>query len=240
MTGMVYPARLALDWVLIIAAFAAVMVFGGWMIVPALFVIGSRQHAAGEVGHIASHRAVGLGPRASDWLARAAFAPLAIDLAKYRSFHLAHHRAVGVPALDPEVAIQILFAERWRRHRRRDLLLDALGLHLDEALAIMACMATPRSVVIYAALVALAWWLIGPLALLWPIAGATTMLLAQRLRARTEHAHFDQPGVTLQQARPNWWRRAWYLPHGVWRHHEHHGAARLPREPISAPRSAPQ
>lgn len=228
-----YPARMALDWALISCAMLLANMLGPWAWWPAAIVVGSRQMALGEIGHMATHR---LCKTANDDLfAWAAFLPLGIDPAKYRAFHMAHHRHVGDPDKDPEVAVQRRFFAGWCEHRARDPWLDAIGLHSHEAIYTITRIMSAQSAAFVVLWVALWSYSIGPVALVWPFASVTGLMVAHRLRARTEHRHFELPGVTLEQDRPAWWRRAWYLPHGTWQHWEHHHRAVLIRRRAASP-----
>lgn len=221
----IYLMRLAAEIIILSAALASAAATP-WAIVPAWIVIGSRQQALGELGHMAAHRLVGLPARGSDGMARLCLGLLGLSLPRFRAFHLSHHRHVGDPELDPEVALQMRFRSRWTDRRWTCIAADAVGLHADEAAAILRALSTPASLGLYGAGVAAATWAIGPAALLWPLAAGTTTMAIFRARAWSEHDHLRRPGVTLQWDRrpPALWRRALYLPWGVWRHFEHHQA----------------
>lgn len=212
--------RLAAEYVLIALAMAAAARVGGAAWYVAALLIGTRLHALGVIGHWAHHRLMP-GHR---WILAATFGPLGIDPRKYARAHGMHHAATSSPVHDHEMHTIHRFLPRWNTYRRRDLVLDALGLHVDEALYVLRTMGTARSLGIYVALVALLFAAIGPAALLWPAGGATGLVLAHRLRAWTEHDHLRRPGLTLTQSRPALWRRALYLPHHTWLHAEHHDA----------------
>ena len=217
-----WASGFAVDWAIIASAMAAAAALGPLAWWPAALVIGARMHALGELGHTASHRLV-TGRRGDDWLARVAFAPLGIDLAKYRPFHLAHHRHLGT-ADDPEVALQAAYPQRWTAYRVRDSVADALGLTVGESVGVLRKMWTVRSALVWLALLLSAGLVLGwAVAALWLLASGTGLPLAHRLRAWTEHRHLTRPGLTILKPRPALWRRAWYLPHGTWLHAEHHG-----------------
>ncbi len=207
----------ALDWlVVIVCGFLATL--GWWAIWPAAIGIGFAQHALGELGHQAAHKLHGKVSRVLMW---ACFAPLAIDPDAYKRFHFAHHRNLG-GLHDPEVGIVTKFRERWTEpYRDRDLWLDAIGLHADESLYVLRQMSSDRAAGLYAALMIFAAFVVGWYALLWPLAGITGLVVAHRLRARTEHKHLTDPGTTMESVPPTW-GSIWYLPHGTWKHAEHH------------------
>lgn len=213
-----WPAKLLAEYAIIAACFAAAMEVGGLAWYAAALVIGTRQHAIGVIGHWSNHRLM----RFSRVMRWACFAPLAIDPGVYQRVHAQHHSHTSDAWFDHEMMIEQAFRERWARVRREDTFFDALGLHVDEAIYVMVTMTSFRALAIYGALLGLLFLAIGPAALIWPAAGATGLVAAHRLRARTEHNHFAQPGITLQQSKPALWRRMLYLPHHTWRHAEHH------------------
>lgn len=206
------------DWMAVVGL-CAVASLTPWAIWPCALLIGLFQHAIGELGHQAAHKQCG---RFSGALMWACFAPMCIDPSAYKRFHFAHHRHLGDLTRDPEVWIVRQFRDRWTEpYRGRDSLLDAMGLHADESIYVLTQMSSLRALAIYLALLAAAVLLIGPLALIWPLAAVTGLMTAHRLRARTEHQHLTAPGVTLESVAPTW-RTFWFLPHGTWRHKAHH------------------
>lgn len=213
-----------MEWAIIACAFVVAYYIGPAAWFPAAWVIGARMHALAEIGHMAMHRQI-LRSKADDWLARVAVAPVGLDLRRWREFHLAHHRNVGTD-MDPEVQVVRKFSDRWQAWRLRDSIRDAFGLSADEMIEVMRRLSSPMALLIYVAIVAATYFLIGPLALLWIAASMTGFPLAHRLRAWTEHDHLNAPGQTFRKTRPTSWRRAWYLPHKVWMHYEHHNWTR--------------
>jgi len=214
--------RIVVEWLVIAVCLA---VASAWPSLPtvwlAALVVGSRQHALGVLGHWALHRLMPANTLAQ-WVC---LAPMGIDPQKMKRSHWAHHRAISDPVTDPEVSVVRRFPERWGgRYRRRDLVLDALGLHTDEAIFVMSnLMASARSVAVYASLVAGIVVLFGVwAAVVWPVASFTGLMVCHRLRARTEHDHLRQPGITLATPKPGLFARVVYLPHYAWMHLEHH------------------
>jgi len=219
MQGAAWWARMAAEWAAIAACFAFAVQWPNVLVwwVCAL-VIGSRQHALAVIGHWSVH---GLLP-GSRWLQWLCFAPAGVDPRKYRAHHFTHHRAIGQRGTDVEAGIAWRFEARWRRPRRFDLVLDALGLHADEMLCILRTLASPAAAAVYMAFMAALFLAVGWAALLWPIASGTGVMLCQRLRARTEHDHINAPGKTIATPRPSLLARLSYLPHCTWLHAEHH------------------
>lgn len=215
MQNMKWSARLALEWLAIASLFFAASLTtnpAAWILIALL--LGTRQHALGIIGHWAMH---GLIPR---WIMWACFVPIAIDPFTYRCSHTAHHNWLGLP-VDPEREVVERYRERWGRLWLRDIVADALFLHIDEMIDIMRLLTSARAVVLYVVFVACLYLMIGNLAFLWPL-GMGGLLIAHRLRARCEHDHIAQPGVTFRHKKPPLLDRIVYLPHYAWLHAEHH------------------
>lgn len=218
---MIWIGRLIFDWSIIVGGFVLVYLFGWWAVWPAAMLIGARIHALHEIAHIGSHRLI-FRNKWDDVIARIVFLPQGIDLAKYRRFHLAHHRHLGDHTHDPESKIQQQFSDRWTKFRLIDTIKDSVGLTLDETYVVLRAMSTWQSITAMAVIIALAAAIIGPIALVWVVAMMTGLPAAHRLRAQTEHKHLIKPGTTLYKTQPPLWKRVWFLPHGVWQHYEHH------------------
>lgn len=189
-----------------------------WLLWPIAILIGIVQHALGEIGHLASHKEAG---KYSTLLATIIFTSLGLDLEKYKRFHFAHHRYLGSNK-DPEVDIVRKFKNNWTEpYKLIDSFKDIIGLNIQESLYVMSKMATVRSLGIYVILLSCIVIYVNPLVLLWPLGAITGLLLAHRLRARTEHQHLTNPGITKPSIPPTW-KTWWYLPHGTWKHYAHH------------------
>lgn len=98
-------SMLAFNWGLIVAAFAAVMLWPAWWTVaPAMVVLGGRQLGLGILTHECAHRSFlssrELGEWVGNWLCGA---PVFVDLAVYRGYHMTHHVKTGTSA-DPDLA----------------------------------------------------------------------------------------------------------------------------------------
>lgn len=212
---MMWTARLAAEYLAIAALFWLAMHIRCPIVWTAVaLLLGTRQHALGIIGHWAMH---GLLPR---WIMWASFAPVAIDHFTYRVSHTAHHNWLGLP-VDPEREVVEKYRERWGRLRLRDLLADAAFLHVDEMIDIMRLLTSVRAIAVYLVLLGCLYLAIGPYALLWP-AGMGGLLISHRVRARFEHDHIRQPGITFRHQKPTLWLRTLFLPHYAWLHAEHH------------------
>lgn len=217
-------AAVIFEWLLILLSFAAVTK-SYWFLPLGLFVIGTRQHALGILGHEAAHRK----GKWSDFLAcLLCFWPLGVGIVGYREFHFAHHKYLGSPSLDPEEVYRRKYAPwLWKApcSRKKRVLLfiaDLLGLGLFET--VIAFMMIPHRkydwvgvvFVIGSAIAFYNYWTLG---IMWHWALYTVFWATFRCRAWTEHVGSDTG--THKTVGPQWWQR-WYLPHGTWKHSEHH------------------
>ncbi|MES2263857.1 MAG: fatty acid desaturase family protein [Pseudomonadota bacterium] len=95
---------LAFNWGLICAAFALVMAMPRWYaIVVAMILVGGRQLGLGILTHECAHRSFltsrAIGEWVGNWLCGA---PMLVDLAIYRGYHMTHHRNTGTQD-DPDL-----------------------------------------------------------------------------------------------------------------------------------------
>ena len=212
--------RAAIEYAVIAAAFAMATAYpnpGTWVL--ATLIIGTRQHALMIIGHMAAH---GYAGKHSQLLQFICMAPLGIDTDEYKQFHFDHHRNLGDPIKDPEAWFVSHYKDRYTQYKLKHTIYDLLGFHADEAADLAISMATAESFMGFALLTGGLYLLIGWTALLWPISMMTVLVAANRLRSRTEHDHINEPGITFYQTKPNIIKRLLYLPHGTWRHMEHH------------------
>lgn len=92
-----------LDWLAIALTSALAIHWGGAAVLLALFVIGNRQRALGNLLHDASHGSFDRQRRRSTLLADLLLCwPLWVSMPVYRADHLAHHRYLGDPTRDPD------------------------------------------------------------------------------------------------------------------------------------------
>lgn len=76
----------------------------GWMLVPAMFVLGLVQVALFAPAHETMHQTAFASRRANQIVGWLVSAPSLLNSQFYTAFHLAHHRHTQVPGLDPELA----------------------------------------------------------------------------------------------------------------------------------------
>ena len=90
-------ALLAFDWTVIVGAFWAAAAFDHpLMYVAAWFIVGTRQHALGVLGHEGTHGLIHKNRRLNDWIARVfCFWPIFMPYEGYSPWHVAHHKYLG-------------------------------------------------------------------------------------------------------------------------------------------------
>lgn len=123
-----YPVfDLAFDWCVIVCACAFGFHRGIFGCVLALFAVGNRQRALGNLLHEASHRNLHPAQAFNDWLANILVAPaLFTDLNLYRASHSQHHAKLGVPGQDPDYLVPAASVRgAWTQTYRRELMSGA-------------------------------------------------------------------------------------------------------------------
>ena len=96
-------AHLALHAAGLIAAGWWVAVATGWMVLPAVFVLGLSQVALFAPAHETMHQTAFASRRANAVVGWLTSAPSLLNSHFYAAFHLAHHRHTQIPGLDPEL-----------------------------------------------------------------------------------------------------------------------------------------
>jgi len=212
--------RWTLEWCAITTAFIVACLWPNvlvWWLCALL--IGTRQHALAIMGHWAVHNLVP-NSKIFKWLC---FAPSGVAPSLYQKHHFTHHKNIS-GSEDVEATIANKFKERWSKPRKLDVVLDSVGLHADEMLFIMRTLSNWKSSLLYVCFLGILFLLFGWAFVLWPIASLTGVMVCQRLRARTEHDHLNNPGKTIVTALPSLFKRLLYLPHYTWLHAEHHSS----------------
>lgn len=129
---------LAFNWGLIAASFALVIAAPHWTtVIAAMLVLGGRQLGLGILTHECAHRSLVKSAALGDWIGNwLCGAPMLVDLAIYRRYHMTHHVKAGTDG-DPDLANYANYPVS-RRSLLRKLARDLTGLSgLRAALAIM-------------------------------------------------------------------------------------------------------
>jgi fatty acid desaturase len=95
--------RLAIHLGCLFAAGWWVAVATGWMLLPAVFVLGLAQVALFAPAHETMHQTAFASRRANAIVGWLTSAPSLLNAQFYTAFHLAHHRHTQIPGLDPEL-----------------------------------------------------------------------------------------------------------------------------------------
>ena len=95
--------RLAIHVACLVAAGWWVAIASGWMVLPAVFVLGLVQVALFAPAHETMHQTAFASRRANAVVGWLTSAPSLLNAQFYTAFHLAHHRHTQIPGLDPEL-----------------------------------------------------------------------------------------------------------------------------------------
>ncbi len=234
----------AVNWAIIAAAFALAIAWPNPLtIVLAVLLIAARQLGLGIIVHDCAHHALfasrTLNERVGQWLAGF---PMNQSLAKYRSYHLKHHRFAGTPQ-DPDIGFvhnyPVTRASLRRKFVRdltgrtgmRDLMRDLRGFRLAQQwpwlafhLALFAILALAGG-----------WWAYS----LWWAALLFVYPAIVRLRQIGEHGVAEErsdldPRRNTSTTVARWWERLFVAPNHVHYHLEHHLAAGVPPYRLAA------
>jgi fatty acid desaturase len=227
----IFIRDLVIDWLIIAASYY--MVFR-WprvdTIFPALFIIGTRQHALAVLGHEGAHGRISKNKRLNDVIAGVVgFWPLGSGLRSYKQFHLQHHRHLGTWR-DPE-----LRHKYWHRpyydvpiskiQLLRQWVCDLFGLNALYVARVGFSM-RPRALfdfmgcaVFWGVVFGVAWkidafWV----PILWFAALITSFWLVFHVRIWFEHSGVQD---TWRIEIPAWFRVI-VMPHNIGYHYEHH------------------
>ena len=218
------------EWAILAAALTVVWHYP--LTIPLMIIaIGSRTHALAVLGHEVTHHTLGR----SKWLDRlanyACFWPINIDGDAYRSFHVAHHAFLGTKR-DPELRARNRRADAWvgltARKRARLIGGDLIGLGIPEVIGVFQNIGGLYTAERVAALIALSMGAvmlgIWPLLILWQWSVVTATWACMRYQMFGEHNELG-PGETHRYV-AQWWERLIFVPHGIWKHYDHHRSRR--------------
>lgn len=228
----------AANWAIIAGAFALAIAWPNPLtLILAILLIGGRQLGLGIIVHDCAHHALFASRKANEqvgqWLAGY---PMNTSLAKYRSYHLKHHRFAGTPQ-DPDIAFVHAYPITRTSLRRkfardltgrtglRDLLRELRGFRVAQQWPWLAFHVGLFAVLALAG----GWWAYG----LWWAALLFVYPAIVRLRQIGEHGVAEErgdldPRRNTSTTTAHWWEKLFVAPNDVHYHLEHHLAAGVP------------
>lgn len=231
----------------------AVLIWEPLVVIGAMVVVATRQHALFILFHDAVHYLVARDKRVNDAITNALIGvPQLVPVQLYRRLHLAHHARLGTDA-DPE-RLLLYRGQPWQyrplpmRTLVRQILGDLLLLNNLKTLWYFGReSADPRSrlalptarthpefyltVALWGVLLGIGLWqsaeLTGRVLLVWLVPLLTLTQAIQKIRSFLEHAGPDSPELTYSW-RPGLLGRLIVWPYHIQYHREHHLQPRVP------------
>lgn len=235
-------AALAMDWLVIAAAIAVSVYFGGiWLYLAAVALIAGRMHAFGVLMHEAAHFRFLKNRRAAEWIMDVFAAwPIMATVDGYRQNHLAHHQHTNTEK-DPDwiaklgtatftfpqkvrfmvlnllgylVAVSSIRDIRHLRARITKNLKPTLGYKLARVGFYLAVLAVVGMLGIWKGFV-----------LYWVVPFLTLFFLFVYVRSVAEHfgsMNYDDELGSTRTVFPYFWERWFFAPHNIHYHLEHH------------------
>lgn len=221
----------AVDWLVIASVFGLLAVTQNvFLLLPAILIIGNRQHALTVLGHEGAHFALSKSRRVNDTISGLlAFWPLGLTTSGYRNVHMQHHKHTNMQQ-DPELAHRGARAPQWDlpiglgrilKYCASDLAGGSMSDYRiivtfskpdrkSEYMPVIALHITFIAVSITAGL----WWI----SALWYMSLVTSFMMFFRLRTCLEHLGVPD----THRLHLNVWQRHVLAPHNIWCHWEHH------------------
>lgn len=234
----------AVNWGIIAGAFALAIAWPNPLtIVLGVLLIAARQLGLGIIVHDCAHHALfatrRTNERVGQWLAGH---PMNQSVAKYRSYHLKHHRFAGTPQ-DPDIGFVTAYPVT-RASLRRKFVRDVTGRTGVRDLIATVRRFDPATqwpwLAFHAGLFAVlamagGWWAYG----LWWAAQLFLYPAIVRLRQIGEHGVAEargdlDPRRNTSTTVARWWERLFVAPNHVHYHLEHHLAAGVPPYRLAA------
>lgn len=199
----------AIEWAIILGTMTVCAVVGGWLIcVPAVLIIGNRQHALGVLAHEGAHYLVSRNRKVNDLLSDLLAAyPISFTTIGFRTTHFRHHAYLET-AKDPSRVTVDLFPEDWtfpmsKRHVGKVVLRDLTGLNQASSSVLLKYLweipgGRGRHLVqllaFHAAAVGVTLWLgiLWMYLALWVLPLFTVAIAFYRIRAVAEHSGLDE------------------------------------------------
>ncbi|MBL3961003.1 fatty acid desaturase [Burkholderia sp. KCJ3K979] len=194
-----------LDWGIILLAAWGAFAMGRWAALVAVFAIGNRQRALGNLLHDAAHRNLSNRANVNDRTAHLFLAaPLFNSLTLYRKQHAKHHAWLGDPVSDPDFIPRVVNQGDGWFHAYARVLMDpttwaraffghlvAKELTARRRLGVLLWWATYEALLTVAVGIRFALLFV----LLWMIARATVFHAITTFREMTDHYGLDPRGI---------------------------------------------
>lgn len=235
-----------------VLAALSVMLWGPWMVIPAVILIATRQHALAILIHESAHYRLFTSRKLNDSVGTALGWMIGVSMHSYRVVHRLHHNHLYEP-IDPDIPLMAGYP-RGRAYLVKKLMKDLTGITAyknysyffgapgknrdtgktprpldDTSPRLRRCARRDRLAVlafhaaVLIAAVAGGWWVYA--LVLWYLPLFTVMQAILRLRSLMEHGAVSDTASPLKAARTNICPRwlAWLLfPYNVNYHIEHH------------------
>jgi fatty acid desaturase len=225
------------DWLVIVAVLILAKEINhvaAWL--AAVFIIGTRQHAIGVLGHDGAHKLASGKIWLNDSVTQLfCFWPVSADMYAYKPFHFPHHKFVNTPK-DPEMEYRRLGDPEWDIPRSQlgitiRFVKDLVGLGAFETIRVLYSIRPKRFTGYLGPLLtftaaSVVTGLTGTLWILavWVAALFTSFPAVWRVRCWIEHLGTDS---THRVTMASW--LSWFIaPHNVYMHWEHHKWPAIP------------
>ncbi|MGB3502817.1 MAG: fatty acid desaturase family protein [Mesorhizobium sp.] len=242
-------AALIGDWALIVIAIAVAEYTDSWWVyVPAIMVIGGRQHAFGVLLHEFAHFRFISNKNVSEWIADLFLAwPLLTTLEGYRRNHLGHHRYLNTED-DPDWKAKLGSIEFTFPHEMRFALFNLIGYFLlistardfkklytrlskeERAAPRYRMIRLAYYLAIFGAVTYFGVWT--EFALYWMVPYFTFFFMFMYIRSVSDHfgptMNYEDELQSTRTVMPNFGEAFFFSPHNINYHIEHHLYASVP------------
>jgi fatty acid desaturase len=239
----VFPQRqfvvaLVLDWAIIaitiwLAGYVNNLLFYGL----AIFIIGTRQHALGVLGHEGVHNLISKNRKINDGIANIFCAwPISFNVESFRALHIEHHKHLGTEN-DSELQYLTNFDVPTNKLKvLRIFLLNFCGLGFLKVLKFLYIFRpTTLKSSIGPILTTFTFFAVGFytnqlwIPLIWYLSLATSFWAVFNVRPWFEHIGVENEDNSLtQRFKPSLLEQFIFFPHNFWLHYEHHKWPNVP------------
>jgi fatty acid desaturase len=225
------------DWLVIICCLLVSIFTQSYIVYFLLmFVIGSRIHALGLLGHDGTHKLAFKNKSINDFVTNVfCFVPAFMGISQYKNFHMQHHRHLNT-IKDPEIEYRKIFNYSWKLPLKIPYLLkifivDISGIGIIEPITAIKYMKAAKR---YELLLPFAFWsiFIGVfiyidmtiIPIIYSLSVICFLNFFIHMRGRFEHLktqtthRFSAPKII----------NYFFFPHNTWCHYEHHKYPSIP------------